>query len=167
MCKIRRLRPLELFLKAPGTDIPEAHPRFSSVLPPISGHSCKTSVVGQRGRKRFLPPVPLHSGGIGTLRDYNPIIDVPNHYWRSARSFQHEARWSGLLCARTRKRSNRTYMCRPPCDLCTSATVTPVREIRHTEICLISVYTVRPKGRGSGISWPFTTVRLRLQIAPW
>ena len=82
MCKIRRLRPLELFLKAPGTDIPEAHPRFSSVLPPISGHSCKTSVVGQRGPTEILPPVPLHSGGIGTLRDYNPIIDVPNHYWR-------------------------------------------------------------------------------------
>ena len=54
-----------------------------------------------------------------------------------------------MCAARTRKRSNRTYMCRPPCDLCTSATVTPVREIRHTEIGLISVYTLRPKGRGS------------------
>ena len=77
-----RLRPLELFLKAPGLGTPEAHPRFSSVLPPISGHSCKTSVVGQRGPTEILPPVPLHSGGIETLRDYNPIIDVPNHYWR-------------------------------------------------------------------------------------
>ena len=120
---LRRI-PLELFLKAPGRLFPRPITGSTQYCLPISGHSCKTSVVRQRGAVSHPTPAPNRTpkGGIETLQDYNPIIDVPNHYWRSARSFQHEARWSGLLCARTRKRSNRTYMCRPPCDLCTWAT---------------------------------------------
>ena len=69
-----------------------------------------------------------------------------------ARSFQHEARWSGLVCARTRKRSSRTYMCRPPCDLCTSATNAGRRPTKPT---------------AQAPANPRVRFRLRLQIAPW